>query len=143
MELVAAIPGDDDTRGLVTVRYLSQEWLDAGREVDNGLPGEAGLDVRLQFFVENGPDGDFSYYWLFKDGNLAEAALGTIEQPDVTMHMSYSDSAKNHRGEMSMEDVLANGSISGEVDKLARLRALRAPAQHDGVQKRMAERTEY
>jgi hypothetical protein len=125
------------------VKYLSQEWLDAGREVDNSLPGQPGLDVGVQFFVSDGPEGDFAYFWVFRDGNLARAERGTIDDPDVTMNMSYDDSAKNHRGEITMQQMLANGSITGDIDTLGRLQALRAPAQHAGVQAGMRDRTEY
>jgi hypothetical protein len=97
----------------------------------------------LQYRVTDGPDGDITYYWIMVDGHLVEAHLGEIDDADVTITVTYADSAKAHRGEATMSEAIANGSVEGDVQLLARLGQLRSDDGHRGALAEMIRVTQY
>jgi hypothetical protein len=75
-------------------KYLSQEWLDAGRELAQEFPERAGATARLQYQVVGTPEGDVHYYWVIDSGKLKESTLGDDPDAEITLSMSYDDAVK-------------------------------------------------
>ena len=62
-------------------KYLSQEWMDAGRELAQEFPERPGATARLQYQVVGAPEGDVHYYWVIDSGKIKEWTKG--DDPDA------------------------------------------------------------
>lgn len=107
----------------MAVKFLSEEWAQAVTEALNSHDGFksaiGNADLSLQFNVTGGPDGDVSYY-LKTSGGQAEVALGTRENPDVTVGQTYDTAAAISRGELNTQTAFMTGKlkVSGNLAKL-------------------------
>jgi len=107
----------------VAVKFLSEEWAQAVTEALNSHDGFksaiGNADLSLQFNVTEGPEGDISYY-LKASGGQAEVALGTLENPDVTVGQTYDTAAAISRGELNTQTAFMTGKlkVSGNLAKL-------------------------
>jgi len=107
----------------VAVKFLSEEWAQAVTEALNSHDGFksaiGNADLSLQFNVSDGPEGDISYY-LKTSGGEAEVALGTLENPDVTVGQTYDTAAAISRGELNTQTAFMTGKlkVSGNLAKL-------------------------
>ena len=91
--------------------YLSQEWLDAGREWAQEFPERAGATARLQYQVGGTPGGEVHYYWVAENGKLQESTLGDDPDAEITLSMSYEDAVKMQRGELDPNAACMQGRI--------------------------------
>jgi len=84
------------------VTYLSQEWIDA---YNAALAGDAvrgaltGKSATIQMAIFDSPQGEIRYWLRIADGG-AEAGLGDLDGPDVTIRPSYETSAQVNSGEL-------------------------------------------
>ena len=107
----------------MAVKFLSEEWAQAVTEALNSHDGFksaiGNADLSLQFNVTDGPDGDVAYY-LKASGGQAEVALGTLDDPDVTVGQSYDTAAAISRGELNTQTAFMTGKlkVSGNMAKL-------------------------
>jgi len=107
----------------VAVKFLSEEWAQAVTEALNSHDGFksaiGNADLSLQFNVTEGPEGDISYY-LKASGGQTEVALGTLENPDVTVGQTYDTAAAISRGELNTQTAFMTGKlkVSGNLAKL-------------------------
>ncbi len=107
----------------MAVKFLSEEWAQAVTEALNSHDGFksaiGNADLSLQFNVTEGPEGDISYY-LKASGGQAEVALGTLENPDVTVGQTYDTAAAISRGELNTQTAFMTGKlkVSGNLAKL-------------------------
>lgn len=105
------------------VRFLSPEWAQEVEGALNGHPGFrsaiAGVDLGLQFHVNDSPEGDLDYY-LKAVGNNASLSLGMVADPDVTVSQTYDTATAISKGELNTQMAFMTGrlKVSGNLAKL-------------------------
>ena len=108
------------------VRYLSQEWIDA---YNDALAGDAvraamkGKNATIQMVVSDAPEQGEIRYWLRIADGGAEAGLGDLDGPDVTISQSYETSSQVNRGELDGQKAFTQGQvkIGGKMLKMMQL----------------------
>jgi putative sterol carrier protein len=126
-------------------RYLSQEWLDALREAAASQPERPGATARIQYAVSGGPDGDVKYYWILQDGKLLEAALGTVDDADITLTLTYEDSVKVQQGELDANAAFMQGrmKVAGNMGTLMQLLPLTNSPEYKQLQSEVTQATTF
>ncbi len=107
-------------------KYLSPDWIDEARALADGQPERPGASARMQYVVTGGADGDIKYWWRLEDGKLLESALGSLDDADFTMTLSYADSVKIQKGELDANAAFMQGrmKVTGNMGKLMQLMPL-------------------
>ncbi len=127
--------------------YLTQEWLDAGRELAQEFPERAGATARLQYHVVGTPNGDVHYYWVVENGNLQESTLGDDPDAEITLSMSYEDAVKMQKGELDPNAAFMQGRIKvvpgSNMGKLMSLLPLTQSPEYKAIQSKINDVTEY
>jgi putative sterol carrier protein len=104
-------------------KFLSEDW--AG-DVTNALNSHEGFknaigaaDLAILFSVEGAPEGDVDYY-LKSSGGVTNVAVGTLEDPDVTVKQSYDTATAISKGELNTQTAFMTGKlkVSGNLAKL-------------------------
>lgn len=104
-------------------KFLSEEWA---RDVTTALNEHEGFknaigaaDLSAQFVTQDGPEGDVSFY-LKAAGGTVNQAIGTIEDPDVTVTMPYDTATAVSKGELNVQTAFMTGKIkvAGNLAKL-------------------------
>jgi hypothetical protein len=126
-------------------KYLSQEWLDQARGLAAGQPERPGASARIQWLVAKGPDGDVAYWWQLEDGRLVESALGKLDEPDITLTLSYEDSVKIQRGELDANAAFMQGRMkaSGNMGTFMQLLPITNSSEYLALQAELRELAEY
>ena len=126
-------------------KYLTQEWLDEGRELAKDQPERPGASAKMQYALSGGPDGELKYYWVLEDGRLLESQLGEIAEPDFTMSMSYDDSVLIQKGELDVNAAFMQGrvKVAGNMGKLMQLMPLTNSPEYKALQDKVNEVTEF
>ncbi len=129
----------------MTEQYLSQEWLDELREAAGSQPGRPGASARIQYVVGGGPGGDVKYYWILEDGKLLESALGTIDDADITLTLTYEDSVKVQQGDLDANAAFMQGrmKVAGNMAKLMQLLPLTNSPEYKQLQAEVAKATTF
>jgi predicted lipid carrier protein YhbT len=127
------------------VRFLSQEWLDELRRLATDQPERPGADARVQYVVTGGPDGDVRYWWRIEHGQLVDAQLGMIDDPDVTLTMSHGDAVAVQRGELDANAAFMQGRMKaeGNMGRLLQLMPLTTSPEYREWQERVRAVTEF
>ena len=126
-------------------RWLSDEWFDEVRVLGSGLSGSPGLTARIQQLITGGPDGDVSCFWVLEDGRPTLGAVGTVDAPDVTVTLSWSDAATIQTGALDASVAFMQGrmKVTGSMAlAMDLLSAARGP-ECQGVQRQVAELTDF
>ncbi|MEX2254229.1 MAG: SCP2 sterol-binding domain-containing protein [Acidimicrobiia bacterium] len=126
-------------------KYLTQEWLDQGRELAKDQPERVGASAKVQYVVSGGPDGDIKYYWVLERGKLLESQLGEIADADFTMAMTYDDSVATAKGELEANAAFMQGRIkvTGNMGKLMQLLPLTSSPEYQALGEKVREATEF
>ena len=128
-------------------QYLSQEWLDAGRELAQEFPERPGATARLQYHVIGTPSGDVHYYWVVENGNLQESTLGDDPDAEITLSMSYDDAVKMQKGELDANAAFMQGRIKvvpgSNMGKLMSLLPLTQSPEYKAIQSKINDITVY
>ncbi len=128
-------------------KYLTQEWLDAGRELAQEFPERPGATARLQYQVAGTPDGDVHYYWVIDNGNLQESNLGDDSDAEITLSMSYDDAVKMQKGELDPNAAFMQGRIKvvpgSNMGKLMALLPLTQSPEYKAIQAKINAITVY
>ena len=104
-------------------QFLSDDYMTEAGAALNGHDGFksaiANVELRLQFAVTDGPDGEFSYYLNINDG-AADVALGELDGADVTVTNSYETAAAISKGELNTQMAFMTGKlkVAGNMAKL-------------------------
>ena len=115
------------------VKYLSQEWIDAYNAAlaQDAIRGALkGKSATIQMVIADSPQGEIRYWLRIADGG-AEAGLGDLDGPDVTISQSYETSSQVNRGELDGTKAFTQGKvkIGGKMLKMMQLRAPLAQVQ--------------
>ncbi len=128
-------------------KYLTQEWLDAGRELAQEFPERPGATARLQYQVAGTPEGDVHYYWVVENGNLQESTLGDDPDAEITLSMSYDDAVKMQKGELDPNAAFMQGRIKvvpgSNMGKLMALLPLTQSPEYKAIQAKINDITVY
>ncbi|MGH9189529.1 MAG: SCP2 sterol-binding domain-containing protein [Acidimicrobiales bacterium] len=126
-------------------KYLTQEWLNAQRELAQEFPERPGATARMQYHVTGGPDGDIKYYWVVVDGKVTEDRLGEDPDAEVTLTLTLDDSVKIQKGELDPNAAFMQGrmKVSGNMGKLMSLLPLTQSAEYKAIQEKIRAVTEY
>ena len=104
-------------------QFLSEEWTN---DVSTALANHDGFknamgaaDLGIQFVTEDGPDGQVDYY-LASSGGVSNMALGTLDNPDVTVTQNYETATAISKGELNTQTAFMTGKlkVSGNLAKL-------------------------
>ena len=126
-------------------KYLTQEWLDEGRELSKDMEERPGASAKMQYVLAGGPDGELKYYWVLENGKLLESQLGEIAEPDFTMSMSYDDSVLVQKGELDVNAAFMQGrvKVAGNMGKLMQLMPLTSSPEYKDLQAKVRAITEF
>ena len=126
-------------------KYLSQDWLDRARALAAGQPERPGATAGIQWLVAKGPEGDIAYWWQLRDGRLAESALGKLDEPDITLSLSYEDSAKIQKGELDANAAFMQGrmKVAGNMATFMQLLPITNSPEYLALQAELREFAEY
>lgn len=100
-------------------KYLSQEWLDYGKDLinkDAKFKEIAGV-FSATFFHEvlNAPENQvLNYVSVFKNGHCENVYLGSIQNPTFKISGTYEDWVALHRGEANIIKLVMQGRLSFE-----------------------------
>ena len=126
-------------------QYLSQDWLDTGRELAADQPGRPGASAKIQWVVTAGPDGDIKYWWRLEDGKLLESQLGVQADADFTLTLSYEDSVKIQKDELDANAAFMQGrmKVAGDMGKFLHLLPITNSPEYRALQAKLREDASY
>jgi putative sterol carrier protein len=126
-------------------KYLTQEWLDIGRELAQEFPERPGATARMQYVTTGAPDGDVSYFQVLENGKILESTLGEDASADFTITSTYEDSVKIQKGELDANAAFMQGrvKVTGNMAKLMALLPLTNAPEYKELQTQIAGITEY
>jgi hypothetical protein len=126
-------------------KYLSQDWLDRARALAAGQPERPGASAEIQWLVAKGPDGDIAYWWQLRDGRLVESSLGKLDEPDITLSLSYEDSVKIQKGELDANAAFMQGRMkaAGNMGTFMQLLPITNSPEYLALQAELREFAEY
>lgn len=126
-------------------KWLTAEWFDETRAMAGDQPERPGLTARIQYEVTGGPDGDVGYFWELRDGRLESSALGTVDQPDVTLTTGWNDAVAMQRGEMDPNVAFMQGrmKVAGSMGVMMALLPVTNTPEYQDLRRRIAEITEF
>jgi alkyl sulfatase BDS1-like metallo-beta-lactamase superfamily hydrolase len=126
-------------------KYLTQEWLDEGRNLAESQPERPGATATMQYVVTGGPEGDIKYYWVLENGKLKESKLGELPDAEITMTLTYDDSVKVQNGELDANAAFMQGRLkaSGNMAKLMQLMPLTNSPEYKQLQEDIRGITQF
>ena len=126
-------------------QYLTQEWLDEFCELSGELPERPGATLKIQYQVTGAPDGDLDYYLNHENGKLVEGTLGSLEDPDTTITMSYDDAAAMQRGDLDATAAFMQGKMkaAGNMARLMSLLPVTNSPEWKALQEKVKANTQF
>lgn len=126
-------------------KWLTQEWLDIGKEMGASQPERKGASARMQYVITGGPEGDVHYYWVLVDGHLDESQLGDLEDAEVTLTQTYQDAMRIQKGELDANAAFMQGrvKVTGNMAKLMSLLPITNAPEYKKMQTELLEITEF
>jgi putative sterol carrier protein len=126
-------------------KYLTQEWLDIGKELSQEFPERPGATARMQFVTTGAPEGDVAYYQVLENGKILESVLGEDPNADFTITSTYDDSVKIAKQELDANAAFMQGrmKVTGNMGKLMSLMPLTQSPEYKAIQAKIAEQTDF
>lgn len=127
-------------------RYVSQEWLDRQRELQQAIRPRAGATARVQYRLTDAPGGgEILYAADVRDGRVASQRLGADPRAEVTMSSSYADSVAMLRGELTPNSAFMAGrvKVTGDVSKISPLMPITQSAEYRGHIAQLLAETQF
>jgi hypothetical protein len=107
-------------------RFLTQEWLDAVRQLAVAQPAQPGVTVGLQLVVGAAPGGEVTCSWRVEDGRVVDARLGSLADAGVTLRALYDDCVRMSTGDLDPSTAFMQGTLKAAGDMAVVLRLLAA-----------------
>ncbi|MGH9149116.1 MAG: SCP2 sterol-binding domain-containing protein [Acidimicrobiales bacterium] len=126
--------------------WLTQEWLDDFTALAVDQPERPGASTRMQYVISDAPGGEnIHYYWVLEDGKLKENRLGTLDDPELTLTISYDDALKIQKGELAEQAAFMQGrvKVEGNMAKLMALLPITNSPEYRELQAQARKLTEY
>jgi predicted lipid carrier protein YhbT len=126
-------------------KYLTQEWLDIGKDLSQEFPDRPGATARMQFVTTGAPEGDVAYYQVLENGKILESVLGEDPNADFTITSTYDDSVKIAKQELDANAAFMQGrmKVTGNMGKLMSLMPLTQSPEYKAIQAKIAEQTDF
>ena len=126
-------------------KWLTQVWFDEQKKLAATQPERPGATARMQYVLTGGPDGEIKYYWVLEDGRLVEDELGELDDPELTLIMSYDDAKKVQQGEIDENAAFMQGRIKveGNMAKLMALMPITSSTEYRQLQEELRAITEF
>ena len=126
-------------------KYLTQDWLDIGKELSQEFPERPGATARMQFVTTGAPEGDVAYYQVLENGKILESVLGEDPNADFTITSTYDDSVKIAKQELDANAAFMQGrmKVTGNMGKLMSLMPLTQSPEYKAIQAKIAEQTDF
>ena len=126
-------------------KYLTQEWLDVGKDLAQEFPERPGATARMQYVVTGAPDGDIKYYQVIDNGKMQESTLGEDPDAEFTLTLSYDDSVKVQKGELDANAAFMQGrmKVTGNMGKLMSLMPLTQSPEYKAINEKIKDQTEF
>ena len=126
-------------------KYLSQEWLDEGRELAQEFPERPGASARMQYVITGGPEGDVKYYQVIENGKMLESQLGEDPDAEFTLTLTYADSVAVQKGELDANAAFMQGrmKVTGNMGKLMSLMPLTQSPEYKAINEKIKDKTEF
>ncbi len=126
-------------------KWLTQEWLDEGRQLAESQPERPGATARMQYVITGAPDGDVKYYWVLENGKLLESKLGEDDAAEVTLTQNYEDAMRIQKGELDANAAFMQGRIkvTGNMAKLMSLLPITNSPEYKALQVEILAKTEF
>jgi len=126
-------------------KYLTQEWLDIGKDLSQEFPERPGATARMQFVTTGAPEGDVAYYQVLENGKILESVLGEDPNADFTITSTYDDSVKIAKQELDANAAFMQGrmKVTGNMGKLMSLMPLTQSPEYKALQTEIQGITEY
>lgn len=130
---------------MLTVKYLSPEWMALTKELAADFPEIPGATARLQYVITGGPEGEVRYYHVIDNGRTAEHALGDDPETEVTLTSSYDDKVKVDKGELDASAAFMQGrvKVTGNIAKVMALLPLTNKPEYKDILAKVREQTEF
>jgi putative sterol carrier protein len=126
-------------------KYLSQEWLDEGKDLAQDFPERPGATARMQYVITGGPDGDVKYFQVIDNGKMQESTLGEDANAEFTLTLTYDDSVKVAKGELDANAAFMQGrmKVTGNMGKLMSLMPLTQSPEYKAIQEKIRAVTDF
>lgn len=126
--------------------FLSQAWLDAGRQLAGDLRHHRHANAVMQVVVK-GPHGEDVAYWgEVVGGKVVSSQLGRKANPDFTITVpSYADAVSMAKGTLDAYTAFQNGKIqvSGDLTAMQTLLPLADTKKFTDIQQALDQQTNY
>lgn len=126
-------------------KWLTQPWFDVQLELGKDQPERPGATARMQYVLTGGPDGEVRYCWVLEDGRMVEDRLGQLDDPDLTLTMTYEDARKIQSGELDEQAAFMQGrvKVDGNMAKLMALLPITSSPEYRELAEKLRAVTEY
>ncbi len=126
-------------------KYLSQDWLDEGKQLAQDFPERPGATARMQYVVTGGPDGDVKYFQVIDNGKMQESTIGEDPNAEFTLTLTYDDSVKVQKGELDANAAFMQGrmKVTGNMGKLMSLMPLTQSPEYKAIQEKIKAVTDF
>ena len=127
------------------VSYLSDEWCALTLEKAAQIQARPGATVNLQYNIVGTPRGDEFYYWIVKDGRLADCQMGKVDDAEVTLLQAFDDAVMIQKDELGAEVAFMQGrmKVEGNLAKLMALLPVTSAPDYKAVMASLAQETDY
>ena len=126
-------------------KYLSQEWLDEGKDLAQDFPERPGATARMQYVITGGSGGDIKYFQVVDNGKMIESTLGEDPNAEFTLTLTYDDSVKVAKGELDANAAFMQGrmKVTGNMGKLMSLMPLTQSPEYKAIQEKIRAVTDF
>jgi hypothetical protein len=112
------------------VAYLTQEWLDQGKETINNNEEfrriAQGMNLTIIHVITGVPTQGRIYFWsTFRDGECTEVQLGEKDPVDFTLTASFSIWKQIHEGKLDMVQAVLEKKLVVEGKPVKGIRILK------------------
>jgi putative sterol carrier protein len=123
--------------------WLSNAWIADTKELGQAMPERPGANGVVQYYVL--ADVERPYYWVIRDGRLADAGLEEHPAPDVAITVDVEVARAMQTGELEPTTAFMEGKleVEGNLDLLVELLPITSSEQYRNLERELARRTDF